>query len=316
MSLNEINDHTQWEENGSKSNNSYVLSGKIMLSAIVILLVVVTFMIALHIYARWYLLRVRRRYLHRRRIRRQRATHIVFYVDPNNPNAAASASVPTRGLDASVLASLPVFVYSSLTHPDGLDCAVCLSEFENNEKGRTLPKCHHSFHTECIDMWFHSHSTCPICRAPVEAVAPVEAPQNNNRSELVVFINEGLGSEPAGSSSGVRLSCDPIEGGSMGTTSLADRRKGMDLVGVRIEVPRRSDSVEELRLSSPASHGYRSPGNRLQSLKRILSMNRKSVTVSPSSGIGPSCGSVGGELDVELGKYESTYEQTRSPTPR
>ncbi|KAH9292280.1 hypothetical protein KI387_042534, partial [Taxus chinensis] len=51
----------------------------------------------------------------------------------------------------------------------GMDCAVCLSEFTENEKGRILPKCKHSFHIECIDMWFHSHSTCPLCRSSAQA---------------------------------------------------------------------------------------------------------------------------------------------------
>ncbi|KAJ7533737.1 hypothetical protein O6H91_13G061800 [Diphasiastrum complanatum] len=36
-----------------------------------------------------------------------------------------------------------------------------------NEKGRLLPKCNHRFHTGCIDMWFHTHSTCPLCRTCV-----------------------------------------------------------------------------------------------------------------------------------------------------
>lgn len=33
--------------------------------------------------------------------------------------------------------------------------------------GRKLPKCEHVFHMECIDMWLHSHATCPVCRAAV-----------------------------------------------------------------------------------------------------------------------------------------------------
>lgn len=49
-----------------------------------------------------------------------------------------------------------------------LECAVCLSEFVKNETGRVLPECNHGFHLECIDMWFLSNSTCPLCRAPVQ----------------------------------------------------------------------------------------------------------------------------------------------------
>ncbi|KAF5794861.1 putative transcription factor C2H2 family [Helianthus annuus] len=51
-------------------------------------------------------------------------------------------------------------------------CAVCLSEFEEGEELRTLPKCMHSFHVPCIDMWLCSHRSCPICRVDATIVAP------------------------------------------------------------------------------------------------------------------------------------------------
>lgn len=47
---------------------------------------------------------------------------------------------------------------------DPFDCAVCLCEFEAEDKLRLLPKCSHAFHVECIDTWLLSHSTCPLCR--------------------------------------------------------------------------------------------------------------------------------------------------------
>lgn len=43
-------------------------------------------------------------------------------------------------------------------------CPVCLSEFEEGEELCTLPECMHTFHKQCIDMWLHSHSNCPMCR--------------------------------------------------------------------------------------------------------------------------------------------------------
>lgn len=219
------------------------------------------------------------------------------------PEASAN-----RGLEPAVINSLPIFVYNSKTkedRPEGLECAVCLSEFEENEKGRLLPKCNHSFHIECIDMWFHSHSTCPICRAPVE---PVVEPERNSAVEP-----EGIRSEP-GSGSGLCSACQYEEGDSS-TTSLGSRRKGLDLTAVRIEVPRRSQLENELPLSSPASHGFRSPGSRLLSFKRILSMGRKTPTGTSSTtpcGAGTSCSSAATELDLESGPSEST----RVLTPR
>uniref|UniRef100_A0A8R7U2I5 RING-type E3 ubiquitin transferase n=1 Tax=Triticum urartu TaxID=4572 RepID=A0A8R7U2I5_TRIUA len=46
-----------------------------------------------------------------------------------------------------------------------LECAVCLSEFDDDETLRLLPKCSHVFHPDCIDTWLASHITCPVCRA-------------------------------------------------------------------------------------------------------------------------------------------------------
>ncbi|GMP56928.1 hypothetical protein CsSME_00021218 [Camellia sinensis var. sinensis] len=271
-------------------NTGYSITGKIMLSAIIVLFGVVVFMICLHLYARWYLLRSRRQ--HHVRHHNHRRTQLVFYVEPDTPSATAS-----RGLDAVVLNSLPVFVYSASASAAALECAVCLSEFEENEKGRLLPKCNHSFHINCIDMWFHSHSTCPLCRSPVEPV-----PENRSRVEPAGF-------EP-GSSSGTCAACQH-EGAS--SSSLGDRRKAT----VTIDVPRRSELGSELGPSSPASQGFKSPASRLLSLKRILSFNRKGVAVSPSSGIGTSFGSPMSELDIECGgRDESTQHQTRIQTPR
>lgn len=302
------------ELNGVPPSGGYALSGRIMLAAIVMLFAVVVLMICLHIYARWYLQRARRLHQLRRRSRRSNRTQLVFYSEPN--------SAASRGLDAAVLASLPVFLYSPKTLPHVVECAVCLSEFEEKDKLRVLPKCNHGFHLECIDMWFHSHSTCPLCRSPVEPV--IES------RDWVISVGEpsDAGRTSPGSSSGLCESCQDREHGfsprnrsnqqtqdGSQTQQLAGRRKGIELERVRIEVPRRNESVDELRLSSPSSQGLRSPmAARLMSLKRILSLNTIGGGISPSSsGVG-TCG--GGGLDVECGKDESTQGRSRVQTPR
>jgi len=73
------------------------------------------------------------------------------------------------GIDRSVVESLPIFRFGSLTgQKEGLDCAVCLSKFESLEVLRLLPKCKHAFHVECVDTWLDAHSTCPLCRYRVD----------------------------------------------------------------------------------------------------------------------------------------------------
>ena len=43
-------------------------------------------------------------------------------------------------------------------------CMICLGEFVENEKVRTL-KCFHLFHRKCIDKWLTKMSgSCPVCK--------------------------------------------------------------------------------------------------------------------------------------------------------
>lgn len=142
----------------------------LMLAALISLLLVTIFVLLLHIYARWFLTQAR----HQRRssiavsqvLGQPRLHHFhSISFDHTTPPAARS---PTKGLAASVISAIPLFIYMSENQCKiGLECVICLSLFEENEIGRSLPKCKHVFHVECIDMWLSSHSNCPICRDPV-----------------------------------------------------------------------------------------------------------------------------------------------------
>ncbi|GLJ39390.1 hypothetical protein SUGI_0804430 [Cryptomeria japonica] len=88
--------------------------------------------------------------------------------DDDDSQVAPNDSWPlvTTGLEESVIRSIPVCKFKK---GDGLvdctDCSVCLSEFQEDESVRLLPKCNHAFHLPCIDTWLQSHSNCPLCRA-------------------------------------------------------------------------------------------------------------------------------------------------------
>ncbi|CAL1396775.1 unnamed protein product [Linum trigynum] len=59
------------------------------------------------------------------------------------------------------------------------DCPVCLENFTEGEEFRLLPQCGHAFHRACVDRWFDTHPTCPVCRQQVVAhvpAAPAPAP--------------------------------------------------------------------------------------------------------------------------------------------
>ncbi|PRQ46657.1 putative transcription factor C2H2 family [Rosa chinensis] len=74
------------------------------------------------------------------------------------------------GIDKTVIEALPFFRFSNLKgSKEGLECAVCLSKFEDIEVLRLLPKCKHAFHIDCIDHWLEKHSSCPLCRHKVSS---------------------------------------------------------------------------------------------------------------------------------------------------
>ena len=79
-----------------------------------------------------------------------------------------------RGLDAEVVEAFPTMKYAEAKalrvgkQGGALECAVCLSEFEDEERLRLLPKCSHAFHPDCIGEWLASHVTCPVCRCNLD----------------------------------------------------------------------------------------------------------------------------------------------------
>lgn len=95
-------------------------------------------------------------------------------------------AAPT-GLDEAVIKSITVFRYKKGDGlVEGTECAVCLTEFQENESLRLLPKCSHAFHLPCIDTWLKSHLNCPLCRANVASSASTECSSNLNISALQV----------------------------------------------------------------------------------------------------------------------------------
>ncbi|KAJ0746414.1 putative transcription factor C2H2 family [Helianthus annuus] len=105
---------------------------------------------------------------------------------PSELTAVRFSDRDNSGIDRTIIESLPVFRFGSLTgQKDGLECAVCLSVFNQSEVLRLLPKCKHAFHVECVDTWLDAHSTCPLCRYrvdPEDIFLILE--ENKNQSEL------------------------------------------------------------------------------------------------------------------------------------
>ncbi|RID47759.1 hypothetical protein BRARA_I04330 [Brassica rapa] len=239
MGIVDDNSKTLWENMTHGPSSRYALNGKIMLASVIILFVAVILILCFHSYARWLFRR------QNRRIRRRISAHLRSLSAARDPTQSSSLSP----LDPTVLEKIPIFVYSAKTHkspPE--DCSVCLSEFEEEDEGRVLPKCGHVFHVDCIDTWFRSRSSCPLCRAPVQPEESVtESGLRNTEPVAPMFQSvKPIEDTEAGSSSSSDESESSTPSSSSGSPvrfpSEECGREPIDLVGIVVEIPREFDA--------------------------------------------------------------------------
>ncbi|XVE62378.1 hypothetical protein DITRI_Ditri06bG0113700 [Diplodiscus trichospermus] len=103
------------------------------------------------------------------RRRRQDHTSLELNGSRDEMNHDGMQTAP-EGLDEALIKSIRVCKYKKGDGSvEGTDCSVCLSEFQEDESLRLLPKCSHAFHVPCIDTWLKSHSSCPLCRTNISS---------------------------------------------------------------------------------------------------------------------------------------------------
>ncbi|CAI7761247.1 unnamed protein product [Closterium sp. NIES-53] len=69
-----------------------------------------------------------------------------------------------KGLPGDLRDQLSVVVIAPRDLADSDDqCPICLTDYEVHDVQQRLP-CGHHFHQPCLDAWFTSHTTCPVCR--------------------------------------------------------------------------------------------------------------------------------------------------------
>ncbi|XP_004495316.1 RING-H2 finger protein ATL16 [Cicer arietinum] len=94
--------------------------------------------------------------------------------DPTTINSQGTTE--PRGLDEALIRLIPVIQYKTELEGNndsnsekGLfcECAVCLNEFQQDEKLRIIPNCSHVFHIDCIDVWLQNNANCPLCRTSI-----------------------------------------------------------------------------------------------------------------------------------------------------
>ncbi|XP_010541177.1 PREDICTED: RING-H2 finger protein ATL81-like [Tarenaya hassleriana] len=85
-----------------------------------------------------------------------------------NPSGEIVGPPENPGLDPKIVRAFPAYPYSSV-RDQGTECSICLSDFSDEDTVRLITACRHAFHADCIDLWFESHKTCPVCRCELES---------------------------------------------------------------------------------------------------------------------------------------------------
>lgn len=159
---------------------------KVMLAAAFSLFSMVLVIIILHFWIKYLIIRHGQR-------RRQNNTlyQINTQIAPIDVSAEES---PNSGLDPLVLATLPKLLYRQtdqfkFNQGEVIECSVCLGSIVEDATVRVLPNCKHVFHVDCVDKWFSSNTTCPICRTVAEprvqpTAPPVEVGGDDDDNEL------------------------------------------------------------------------------------------------------------------------------------
>ncbi|TKY59470.1 RING-H2 finger protein ATL54 [Spatholobus suberectus] len=152
--------------------------------------------------------------------------------------------IRTTGLQQSVIGAITVCKYKKGEGLiEGTECSVCLSEFQEDENLRLLPKCNHAFHLPCIDTWLRSHTNCPMCRAPIvtdPARVPSVDPHAFGSRSFVEMEVLGGGAENTQNSADL-LRSEAEEGEQEVEVSSETENSGSEVVNVQ---PRRSVSLD------------------------------------------------------------------------
>lgn len=191
--------------------------------------------------------------------------------DGRNITESNSNAVAGDGLNDALIKSITVYKYKKGDgHVDGSDCSVCLSEFEEDESLRLLPKCNHAFHLPCIDTWLRSHSNCPLCRAFVTGINNPITQSNAVHPIATESVNRG-----GGGAAEVNL-----------TAAGYDHRTGDSVVVVEdLEIGLRSQPPEEQR---DATKDEEDPPPRIRRSVSLIADVLREIDDEVSAGVGTS----------------------------
>ncbi|XP_078148479.1 RING-H2 finger protein ATL16-like [Carex rostrata] len=203
-----------------------------------------------------------------------------------------------HGLDELMIKSIPTVAYRRPKEPGVFHvCAVCITEFHDDEKIRVLPNCLHFFHVECIDTWLRKNANCPLCRSPI-TVDPASTDGNQEMDQVLPELNTevviNVGEDDVADSNSA-----PATGGKMSSGKWSCRdddsiepRRERQLAGMPIRRSFSVDSsadrwltkeVQKVLQQNPHFHATPFAGSSRTGPKVTLPMDLQWIVNTPSS---------------------------------
>lgn len=114
--------------------------------------------------------------------------HQTHYTSSSNASSLPQTTAilmtqQSLGLGEEAIDNLPVSVHRSFdigSTNDAAECCICLSLFENEDRIKVLPGCQHTYHSDCVDLWLGTQSSCPLCRISLKNITPSASSLANN----------------------------------------------------------------------------------------------------------------------------------------
>jgi len=79
--------------------------------------------------------------------------------------SVVDAASATSGLTPDEIKCLPCDSWS--LQGAECECPVCMADFQTGDSIRCLPRCGHTFHRACIDLWLVRRADCPLCKQQI-----------------------------------------------------------------------------------------------------------------------------------------------------
>ncbi|KAL1531248.1 E3 ubiquitin-protein ligase RHA2A-like [Salvia divinorum] len=108
-------------------------------------------------------------------------------------SCCSSSSSPAANLRL-LKGSLSLTTYGEMEQrlPEGHDesCAICLNSLRKSSHVWELSNCCHVFHKHCLERWlaYDNKLTCPLCRASLIDVRPLQPEQPSSAVERMLYL--------------------------------------------------------------------------------------------------------------------------------